>query len=151
DGLCLGGVDAGGGGEPAGGGVLGLGAPGVLVGEVGVDRVDRAAAVGARGQQHAGTGVADHVAVAAVGAAGGGTAEGGDEVLTAPHQRGHVGVGGERRRGEDAAGRLAQPDHLHAGQSADDPVHGGRSAHLGQHHPAGTVRAERQEVRLEVR
>src|SRR5699024_3557712 len=77
DGGGLGGMDAGGGSESARGGVLGLGAPGVLVGEVGVDRVDRAAAVGAGGQQHAGTGVADHVAVAAVGAAGGGARGGG--------------------------------------------------------------------------
>ena len=144
------GMQAGGRGEAARGGVDRLGAQAVVIGEIEVDGVDRGLAVRTGGEQHGGAGVAHHLAVGAVLAAGGGAAEVGDEVLPAPHQRDHVRVGGERGRGEDPAGRLAQHQHLRAGDRGDEPVHLGDGAGLGEHHPAGAQRGERGDVGGEV-
>ena len=150
DGADLAGVDAGGGGEAAGRGVERLLALSALVGDRGVDGVDRGALVGAGGEQHGGAGVADHVAVAAVGVPGGGAAEGGGEVLPAPHQRDHVGVGGQLGRGEDPAGGLAQRHHARPGQGGDQAVHVAAALRLGEHHVAGAGGGQRRHVGREV-
>ncbi|CAI7642532.1 unnamed protein product [Penicillium discolor] len=84
------------------------------IADVDVHRVDRRLAVRTGLQEHPGTGVARDVAVAALCIAGRGAAEGGHQILRAPHQSGDRRVRGDVGRRMDPARRLAQREQNEA-------------------------------------
>ena len=98
--------------EAGRGGVFRFGRETVEIADVRVDGVDGGPPAGGRGQQHRRPGVQGDAAVPPVGKPARPAAQRRDQVLGAPHQRDHVGRGGQFRGGQDPLRCLAQRHDL---------------------------------------
>src|ERR1039458_3936191 len=109
-------MNAGGRGKARRGGVLRLGAQSLRVRDVEVNGVDRRASVLSCTEEHLGTSEAGEVAVVAAFISARASAEGGEQILGAPHQGDRWAGRGDGRGLEDALGRFAQGDDTAARQ-----------------------------------